>query len=255
MHDIKALLFDLDGTVYRGSEAIVGAAEFIGNLKIPYLFVTNRGNRTPEMVAEHLSALGLNCTAENVLTSAQVVAANLKAGTSAYCIGEVGLTTALEQRGIKILGESQETPDAVIVSYDRKFSYDKISQALRFIGAGARFIATNDDPVISSEDGLIPEAGPLVAAIARATGKIPENMGKPNAPIMEIALERLGVSVENAAIVGDNLLTDILAGHNSGMKSVLILTGVSTREDVATAKLKPTWIVDDYHDFASTVPM
>lgn len=255
MHKIKALLFDLDGTVYRGSDAIPGAAEFIRNLKIPYLFVTNRGNRTPEAVAEQLSAMGLSCSADQVLTSAQAAAANLMPGTSAYCIGESGLTTALEGRGVRIIGEGLEIPDAVVVSYDRGFSYEKITQALRFINAGARFIATNDDRVITIEDGLVPEAGPLVAAIAEATGRVPEILGKPNAPIMEIALERLGVLAENTAIVGDNLLTDILAGHNSSMKSVLILTGVSTREEAALADYKPTWIVENYDDLAQTLPL
>lgn len=250
MSKIKALLFDLDGTVYRGTDAIPGAAKFIQGLKIPYLFVTNRGNRTPEAVAEQLSAMGLSCSADNVLTSAQAAAASLKAGTSAYCIGESGLTTVLEEQGIRVARDDGETPDAVVVSYDRGFSYDKITQALRYINAGARFIATNDDRVITVEDGLVPEAGPLVAAVAEATGKTPENMGKPYAPIMEIALKRLGVSAKNAAIVGDNLLTDILAGHNSGMKSVLILTGVSTRKDAAAAHPKPTWIAEDYDDLA-----
>ena len=255
MNNLQALLFDLDGTVYRGSDAIPGAAEFFRDLKIPFLFVTNRGNRTPEAVAEQLTAMGINCTADQVLTSAQVAAANLEAGSSAYCVGETGLITALEVRGVRIVGEGEETPDAVVVSYDRCFSYDKITQALRFINAGARFIATNDDSVITIEDGLVPEAGPLVAAISKATGQAPENMGKPNVQIMEIALKRLGVSAEYTAIVGDNILTDILAGHNSGMKSVLILTGVSTREDAAAAGERPTWIVENYYELARTLPI
>lgn len=245
---IKALLFDLDGTVYRGTDAIPGAAEFIENLAVPYLFVTNRGNRTPEAVAHQLQEMGIRCTPDHVLTSTQAVATELEPNTSVYCIGEEGLHVALQQAGAVLVGEGGPTPDVVVVSYDRGFSYDKLTQALRYIHAGARFIATNDDRIITVEDGLVPEAGPLVAAVAEATGVRPEIFGKPFAPIMKIALERMNVSAEDVAIVGDNIHTDILAGHNAGMKSVLILTGVSTALDAQSAEHKPTWIVQDFAD-------
>lgn len=243
---IKALLFDLDGTVYRGTDAIPNAVEFIRDLTVPYLFVTNRGNRPPEAVADQLADMGIKCTADNVLTSSQAVAAIMGQGASAYCIGEDGLTEALLQRQVRIVGEGEDTPDAVIVSYDRGFSYQKLTHALRYIQAGARFIATNDDAVITVEDGLVPEAGPLVAAVSEATNQKPEIVGKPYRPIMDIALARLGVSADEAVIIGDNLATDILAGHNAGMKSVLLLTGVSTRADAEKVEQKPTWISKDY---------
>ena len=128
MGKIAALLFDLDGTIYRGGDAIPGACEFIASLqrrKISYLFVTNRGNRRPELVAKQILSIGIPCCAENVLTSSQAVATHLEKGTRAYCIGEEGLTSILEDHGIRVLEDATEEADAVIVSYDRDFNYDK----------------------------------------------------------------------------------------------------------------------------------
>ncbi|MEH6629623.1 MAG: HAD-IIA family hydrolase [Halopseudomonas aestusnigri] len=248
MNDISALLFDLDGTIYRGTDAIPGASEFIALLKergIPFLFVTNRGNRRPEEVAEQLNSMGIPCTQNDVLTSAQAVAMELEKGTRAYCLGEKGLTSTLEEAGIVITDGSNDT-EAVIVSYDRGINYEKLSKALRLIDGGARFIATNTDRLITVEDGILPEAGPIVAAVQAATEKDPEIFGKPEKPIMDAALKRLGKKASECAIIGDNIFTDILAGHKSGMKSILILTGVANREDGEKAELKPTWIVEDY---------
>ncbi|MCZ4281358.1 HAD-IIA family hydrolase [Kiloniella laminariae] len=248
MQQISALLFDLDGTVYRGSDAIPGASDFIQSLKarnIPFLFVTNRGNRRPEQVARQLVEMGIPCTADDVLTSAQAVAMQLEKGTRAYCLGEEGLTSVLEEAGIRI---TEENAQAVIVSYDRGMNYEKLSKALRLIDGGARFIATNTDRLITVEDGILPEAGPLVAAVQAATGKEPEVFGKPERPIMDAALARLGKAASDCAIIGDNLFTDILAGHKSGMKSILILTGVATRAEGEAAQHKPTWIVENYQE-------
>lgn len=250
---IKALLFDLDGTVYRGTEAVPGAADFISALDLPYLFVTNRGNRTPEAVAEQLRDMGIKCGTENVLTSSQAVAQYLGAGLRVFCVGEEGLKVALRKQGAVIVGPDEATPDAVVVSFDRDFDYDKLTSALRYIKAGARFVATNDDQVITTESGLVPEAGPLVAAVETATGQVPEIVGKPHAPIMETALAHLGIAPQDAVIIGDNLLTDILAGHNAGMPSALILTGVSTAMEAVKCKVPPTWVVQDYKELKATL--
>jgi 4-nitrophenyl phosphatase len=248
MTDISAILLDLDGTVYRGTEAIPGVNDFLSLLKkhdIPFLFVTNRGNRSPHAVAEQLMSMGIGCTADNILTSSQVVARNLNKGTRAYCLGEQGLTDTLESAGIYI---SDHNVDAVIVSYDRGISYDKLTKALRLINAGARFIATNTDRVITVEDGLVPEAGPLVAAVQAATQQVPEIFGKPERPIIDAALKQLGKTADECVIVGDNLHTDILAGHKSGMRSILMLTGVATRKEAEESKVRPTWIAENYQE-------
>lgn len=246
---ISALLLDLDGTVYRGTDPIPGAAEFIRSLTIPYLFVTNRGNRTPEAVAEQLCGMGIACTPSNVLTSAEATAAYLEPGTRAFCIGEEGLASALASRGILLAETTNDpAPDVVIVGYDRSFDYAKLTAAVRCLEGGARFVATNNDRIITVEDGIVPEAGPLVAAVEAASGKTPIVIGKPNRLIIDSAIARLGVSREECVIIGDNLATDILAGHNAGVRSVLILTGVSRLEDIGAAECEPTWIARDYSE-------
>ncbi len=248
MNKISALLFDLDGTVYRGTDAIPGASDFIANLKeqnIPFLFVTNRGNRKPKEVADQLISMGISCSEDDVLTSAQAVAMGLERGTRVYCLGEEALASTLEEAGIIV---TDQEVDAVVVSYDRGLNYEKLSKALRLIDGGARFIATNTDRLITVEDGILPEAGPIVAAVQAATEKEPEIFGKPEKPIMDAALERLGVPASECAIIGDNLFTDILAGHKAGMKSILILTGVASRKDGEEAEIKPTWIAEDYQE-------
>jgi 4-nitrophenyl phosphatase len=248
----KAVFLDLDGTVYHGTEAIEGAAEFIRALAIPYLFVTNRGNRTPETVAQQLNGMGIDCTAENVLTSAQATAGYLSRGKRAFCIGEDGLKIALQDAGV-IVVEDETAVDAVVVSFDRSFDYRKLTLALNHISSGAVFLATNDDHVITVQNGIVPEAGPLVAAVSAATGLRPKLFGKPHAPIMEMALQRLGVNATETVVIGDNLSTDILAGARMGMKSALILTGVSSRADAENSDIKPTWIVEDYGDLVRQV--
>ena len=249
---IRAFIFDLDGTVYRGGAAIPGAAAFINRLRVdgvPYLFVTNRGNRTPAEVARQLTEIGIRCTEDTVLTSAQATAGYLGA-VKAYVIGETGVVQALANAGAKVVDEN---PDVVIVSYDTAISYEKLTKATRHVLAGARLIATNTDNIITVEDGVLPEAGPLVAAIENATGQTAEVIGKPNRIIMDEAVSRLNVAHERCIVVGDFLMTDILAAQNAGMASVLILTGVSKQNEIATAPCAPTWVVANYSELESTV--
>ena len=249
MSKVSAILFDLDGTVYRGGDAIGGASEFIDLLyrhQIDYLFVTNRGNRRPELIAEQLQSMNIRCNAEDILTSSQAVAMQMEPGARVYCIGEVGLSSILKDGDIQVLDHAAEAADAVVVSYDRDFNYQKLCKAVDLITAGARFIATNTDSVITVEDRIVPEAGPLVAAVQNATGVTPEIFGKPEQSIINAACLRLNKSVDNCVMIGDNLFTDILAAHQSNMRSILILTGVSSRKDCDSAEFKPTWIVEDY---------
>ena len=248
----RAFIFDLDGTVYRGGAAIPGASRFLNKLihdGVPFLFVTNRANRTPAEVADQLIALDIPCTEDMVLTSAQATAAYLGA-VKAYLIGEKGVEQALASVGAELVDEN---PEVVIISYDTSFSYDKLTRAVRHVLAGARLIATNADNIITVEDGVLPEAGPLVAAVENATGQKAKVIGKPNRFILDTAVSRLKVAAEDCVVVGDFLMTDILAAHNAQMASVLILTGVSKREDIASAPCSPTWIVEDYAELETEV--
>lgn len=248
----RAFIIDLDGTVYRGGAAIPGAAKFLNRLTrdgVPFLFVTNRGNRTPAEVANQLNELGIPCSEDMVLTSAQATAAYVGA-VKAYVIGEKGVEEALANVGAEIV---EENPDVVIISYDTSFNYEKLTKAVRHVLAGARLIATNADNIITVEDGILPEAGPLVAAVENATGHKAKVIGKPNRLILDEAALRLKVAPEDCVVVGDFLMTDILAAHNARMVSVLILTGVSKREDIVTAPCSPSWIVENYSELESVV--
>lgn len=244
---IKDVLLDLDGTVYRGSEAVPGAAQFLRRMEangIPVLFVTNRANRTPEQVQAHLAELAVDCTASQVLTSAQV-AAGLLRGRSAYCIGEAALLEALREAEVAM---DDDEPEAVVVGLDRGVTYGKLEKATRCLLAGAQFVATNRDRLLNSDGGLSPGNGAIVAALATATSREPIVVGKPQTPIMEAAIERLGLDPAGVIMVGDNPETDIAAGQNAGLRSALILTGVTDRPAAEALKPAPTWIVEGFED-------
>jgi len=249
---IKGLLLDLDGTVYLGAEEVPGASEFLRGLRkgnIRPLFVTNRSNRTPEEVSGQLQGYGIDCTADNVLTSATATALYLEKGTY-YLIGEEGLEEALRKQG---LIPDDVAPDYVIVSFDRMFSYDKLKSACRLIGNGATFIATNPDSALKTNEGLLPGTGAIVAAVATGSGVSPIYIGKPERLIFDLAIERLGLRKDEVIAVGDNIHTDIPAGVEAGIRTALILTGTSTRADAEIASIQPTWIVENYPELSKVV--
>jgi HAD superfamily hydrolase (TIGR01457 family) len=249
---IKGVLLDLDGTVYRGHDEVPGAARFIADLRamgVKHLFVTNRANRTPAKVCEHLSMYGIACGEDDVLTSAQATVQHLAKGTVFY-IGEEGMREALDRAGFPVV---EENPDYVIVSFDRSFNYATMKRACRMIRAGARFVATNPDKCLNTEKGIVPGTGAIVAAIAAGCGVEPLVIGKPEARIFETAMRRLGVPREQVIAVGDSLATDIPAGHNAGIRTVFMVTGVSTREELARSPVQPTWICDTYDQLSALI--
>jgi 4-nitrophenyl phosphatase len=253
MKQYKGYLLDLDGTVYRGSEIIPEAVAFIGYLRekgIPFLYVTNNSSAPPEQVADRLTSMGLPTGADEVYTSSMATASYLAEreaeGTPVFVIGEEGIRLELERRGF-VLTENQ--PRYVVVGIDRLFTYEKLAAATRAIRGGARLIATNRDAALPSERGLLPGSGSLVAAVSVASGATPVVIGKPEPIIVRYALERLGVSAEDTLIVGDNLYTDIEAGANSGIDSLLVLTGYSTAEEARCHPVAPTHIAADLREW------
>jgi 4-nitrophenyl phosphatase len=250
---IEGIILDLDGTLYRGTEQVPGAAHFVADMTaraIRCLFVTNRANRLAPEICAQLRTYGIACRDEDVLTGAQAAAGVLRQG-SAYVVGEKALAEELARHGIRI---TDEAPDFVVVGLDRQFTYEKMDRANRFIRAGARFIATNADKSMNVEGGHIaPGAGAIVAAIAAASGRAPEIIGKPERWIVDASLERLALRPEQAIMVGDNLETDIPAGHKTCVRTALILTGISRREDLAGAAFQPTWIVEDFKELTAVI--
>lgn len=249
---IRGVILDLDGTVYFGTDEVPGAGSFVAGCRdmgIRCLFVTNRANRVPEEIVRQLRGHGIPCEPGDVLTAAQATARYLRRG-SAWYIGEEGLRRALQEQGIAI---TEERPDYVVVGYDRGFNYEKLFNACRLIDGGARFIATNPDRALKTEKGIYPGTGAIVEAVAAGTGRRPVIVGKPERLIMDMALERLGMGPDEVIVVGDSLATDVPAGHAAGMLSVLLLTGVSRREDVAHSAVKPDWVVGTFDELLSRV--
>ncbi|MFC4076097.1 TIGR01457 family HAD-type hydrolase [Salinithrix halophila] len=249
----RGYLIDLDGTLFRGKEVIPEGLQFIEKLEergLSYLYLTNNSSRRPEQVAEKLRGFGYPAHPEQVVTSSAATARTLVESfgrpPSVYPIGEEGLVCALEGAGCRIV---TDRPDAVVVGIDRTFSYDKMKTAVLAIRAGARYFGTNGDLVLPTEEGLLPGSGSLCTAVAVASGVKPTLIGKPEKPIVDMALKRLGLPPEETVIVGDNLATDIQAGVNTGIDTLLVFTGVTTPKEHAGADISATYTLDSLKDW------
>jgi NagD protein len=244
-------LMDMDGVLVRGAQMIPGAAEFIARLESrgkPYLILTNNSLYTPRDLQARLARIGLRVPTEALYTSALATAQFLQRqapGGSAYVIGEAGLTTALHEVGF-VLAEHQ--PDYVVLGETLSYSFQRLTQAIRLIAAGARFIATNPDVVGPTEAGLVPATGALAALLAEATGVRPYFVGKPNPLMMRSALRQLGAHSEDSVMIGDRMDTDIVAGTEAGMRTILVLSGVTRREQVDRFPYRPTSVVESVAD-------
>lgn len=253
MKKYKGFLIDLDGTMYRGTERIEEAVHFVNGLYekgLPYLFVTNNSSRTPEQVAEKLRQFDIKAEADQVFTTSQATANymhELKPGASVYVIGEEGIRTALREKGFTF---AEENPDFVVTGIDRDINYEKLALACLGVRNGARFISTNGDIAIPTERGLMPGNGALTSVVAVSTGVQPTFIGKPENIIMEQALEVLGTSKEETLMIGDNYDTDIMAGMNAGMDTLLVHTGVTTPELLKGYKIQPTHVIESLHLFS-----
>lgn len=247
MKSYKGYLIDLDGTMYRGTEQIAEAAGFINDLRkrdIPYLFVTNNSSRTPAQVADKLRSIGISTEDDQVFTTSMATAnyiAEQKKGASVYVVGEEGIIEALKEKGMKLV---EEHPDYLVMGIDRGINYEKLSKACLAVRNGAVFISTNGDIAIPTEQGLLPGNGSLTAVVSVSTQVQPIFIGKPESVIVEQALRVLGVPKEETIMVGDNYDTDILAGINAGIDTLLVHTGVTTKERLKQYKEQPTHVVD-----------
>lgn len=251
MKQYKGYLIDLDGTVYRGNEVIESAKPFIAKLNkkdIPYLFVTNNSSKTPTQVIEKLTKMGINTTANHVMTSSLATASYLSREHSdkkVYAIGEQGLFQALKEKFIPVIEHETEQADVVVVGIDRKITYEKLAQACLHIRKGATFLSTNQDAAIPTERGLLPGNGSLTSVLTTATGVQPTFIGKPQPEIITQSLQRLQLPKEDVLMIGDNYHTDILAGIHSDVDTLLVFTGVSQLGDLAHVDQKPTYYAEN----------
>lgn len=243
----KGYLIDLDGTIYKGRERIPAGERFIQRLQeqeIPYLLVTNNTTRTPHMVQDMLAQqFNIQTPLETIYTATMATVDYMKdmnRGQTVYVIGETGLKSAISEAGYI---EDKENPAYVVVGLDSQVTYDMLATATLAIAKGALFIGTNPDLNIPTERGLMPGAGSLVALLEAATRVKPVFIGKPNAIIMNKALDILQVKRSEAIMVGDNYLTDIMAGIQNDIASLLVTTGFTKAEEVPNLPIQPDYVV------------
>src|SRR3954447_18867917 len=233
--EIHSWLMDMDGVLVREDHAIPGAQDFIQRLKdtaTPFLVLTNNSIYTRRDLAARLRAGGLAVPEHSIWTSALATAGFLqdqRPDGTAFVIGETGLTTAIHQAGYTI---TDRHPDYVVLGETRTYSFERITQAIRLVEAGARFIATNPDPTGPSNEGPLPATGSVAALITKATGRSPYFVGKPNPVMIRAALNRIEAHSESTAMIGDRMDTDVLAGMEAGLRTYLVLTGSTTEADV-----------------------
>ena len=249
---IRHLIIDMDGVLYRESDAIPGLVDFFGFLRqrdTRFVLATNNSTRTPAQYVEKMAGMGVQITPADLITSAQATAAYLREisppGTPVYAVGQVGLTTALQEAGFVL---DSRRVEFVVAGLDVHVTYEKLKTATLLIHRGARFIGTNPDVTHPTAEGLAPGAGAILAAIQASTGVAPTVIGKPEPTMFQQAMARLGAAPADTAALGDRLETDILAAQRTGILSLLVLSGVTDRALLAESEVRPDLVFEDIAD-------
>ena len=247
LREKKGFMCDMDGVIYHGNQLLPGVKEFVDWMYREgkeFLFITNASNRSPRELAQKLKRMGLEVGEEHFYTSALATAKFLQSqapGCSAYVIGDHGLYNALYDVGIT---NNDVDPDFVVIGETSVYSFDHMMKALNLVAKGARLIGTNPDITAPVEQGLVPACKALVLPIEATTGKSAYYIGKPNPLMMRTGLQLLGVHSNEAAMIGDRMDTDIIAGIETGLDTVLVLSGVSSRETIHQFPYRPRLILD-----------
>jgi NagD protein len=253
---IETYLMDMDGVLVHQEQLVPGADQFVKRLQETghrFLVLTNNSIYTPRDLAARLGLTGLQVPEDAIWTSALATARFLdqqRPGGSAYVIGESGLTTAMHERGYVL---TERDPDYVVLGETRSYSQEAITRAIRLIIAGARFIATNPDPAGPSPAGPQPATGAVAALISKATGVEPYFVGKPNPLMMREALRSIDAHSESTVMIGDRMDTDIVAGIEAGLQTILVLSGITTRQEVNRFPFLPSCIVDSVADLVDSI--
>jgi NagD protein len=251
MDELEHYLIDMDGVLVHEEQPLPGAQEFIARLREAgkgFLVLTNNSIYTPRDLAARLAASGIRVPAESLWTSALATAQFLdhqRPNGSAHVVGEAGLTTALHEVGYTL---TERDPDYVVLGETRTYSFEAITRAIRLIRAGSRFIATNPDAVGPSAEGVVPATGAVAALVSHATGAQPYFVGKPNPLMMRSGLNALGAHSETTAMIGDRMDTDVVAGLEAGLHTILVLSGVTTRADLDRFPYLPNQVVTGVGD-------
>ncbi|MBM4329007.1 MAG: HAD-IIA family hydrolase [Deltaproteobacteria bacterium] len=253
----RAILADLDGTVNRGRTLLPGARETYLELSsrgIGWIFLSNNATVLASDLAEGISRLGLAISERQVLNSALALIHGVRterAGSKVLVVGETKLVNGLTAAGVRVIEDPQRA-DIVVAAMDRQFNYDKLKRAQAALLGGALFWATNTDAALPVEDGLLPGAGSIVAAIGTAAGRAPDRVfGKPSPDMAYLALALLGLPAESCLVVGDRMETDILFARNAGMDSALVLTGAASRGALKEFPYAPDHVLESIADLSS----
>lgn len=255
----KALIFDMDGVLWRGESPIGDLSEFfkaLDSFGIVYAFATNNSAKTVKTYVRRFEGFGVKTSEEQINSSAEVTGSyignNYPTETSIFVIGEDGLHDALQKRNMTILTtkdiKSGSDAELVVMGLDRNFSYDDLGTATVLVQNGATFIGSNGDKSFPFEHGFLPGAGAIQAVVSTATGIQPKLMGKPELPMYTEAARKLGLEPSQITFVGDRLDTDIEGANKAGMSSILVLSGVAKKEDLENSKVQPDMVIDSIHD-------
>ncbi len=265
---LKNLILDMDGVLWRGETPMPGLATFFETLRdarINFVLATNNATKVATQYAEKLREFGVTVSPSAILTSAEATAAYLEnrfpPGASAYVVGETGLRQAMESQGFSVLPESDDVnfvdpqlrADVVVVGFTRHACYRHLATAVHLINNGALFVGTNPDVTFPNEVGPMPGAGAYLAFIEAATNQQPTVVGKPGRAIFDEALNRLGAAREETAMVGDRLETDIVGAQAAGLKTIMLLSGVTNRQKLESSDIRPDFIYDNIQDLTNNL--
>jgi 4-nitrophenyl phosphatase len=250
--DLRGLILDMDGVLWEGETPLPGMRDFLSFLReenIRPILATNNASLNPERYVQKLARMGAEFQSEEILTSATATGEYLKSaarpGEKVFVIGEEGLIQAVQAAGLQVAEPSELHAAYVVCGMDRTLSWEKLSVATINLRRGARFIGTNPDVTFPTERGIAHGNGAILAALTAASGVRPTIIGKPFPALFQMAIRRMGIPKSRVAVVGDRLETDILGARKAGLKSILVLTGVSSRNELRRSRNKPTLVVED----------
>ncbi|NMA84575.1 MAG: HAD-IIA family hydrolase [Epulopiscium sp.] len=243
----KLYVLDMDGTIYLGKKLFPETIPFLKRVRKRgkrYIFFTNNSSRSTRTYVDRLNSMGIPATLDDILTSGDVTAHFLltqRQGKRVYLVGTKDLEESFLETGVPLV---QENPDIVLIAFDTSLTYEKLDKACKYIREGAEFLCTHEDLNCPIEGGWMPDAGAICALITASTGQEPRYLGKPHYETLQLLMDVTGVKPEEMVIVGDRLYTDIALGTKNGVTAVLVLTGETKEEDLATSKIQPDLVVD-----------
>ena len=268
INDVKGLIIDMDGVLWHGNHPIAGLGVFFSLLReigLPFVLATNNASLTQQQYIDKLAKMGVSVTADEVLTSSMATASYLakqqpEDKKRVFVIGEAGLRAPLEEQGFVLTdlyevdgNGTMKGADLVVSGLDRTLTWDKLATATLNIKKGAAFYATNADTTLPTELGDVIGNGGTLAALEAATGVKAESLGKPEPVLYQQALQVLDITTAETVAIGDRLDTDILGAVNAGMRSILVLSGISSREELVDIDYQPTWVMKDITEITAVL--